>query len=608
MGNALGSLSHLTVSQPLTAAGSAVFAGGFAYLAASSGMPALGVGAVSAVALLGGLAAWGATRSLSPVRESLSRLLAARGQAAPARAAKETGLADALDGLHDAMLESGRIRVALDHAGAKLMICDAEGGVVYVNKALLRFFGEAQEDFRAAFPGCSAKDMLGRVMERVQGEQGYGATGLPVEMVLGRRTIRFTLTPVAASGAVEAGTIVEWQELSEAFVMTAAVKDAVAAALEGDFSRRIAVDPKGGALAEVVAGMNSVGAVAEETFGDVAEVVGALVQGDLSRRMTGRYRGRLAALQHDFNDALDWLGETVRRVQSTAEQAGRVAGEIAATTGDLAARTERSASDLGEASAVAGQIAASARQSTVRAREATELAGETMGVAQEGQNVVGQAVDAIERIEGSSTRISDIVGVIDQIAFQTNLLALNAAVEAARAGDAGKGFAVVASEVRTLAQRSAQAAKDIKGVIATSNGQVAEGVRCVRGTGEALGRIVAAVGKVSSTIGDIASEAAEQTKGVEAMSGGVAQMDGGIRQNGALAQRSAQAAGELVDQVAALGDLVAGFHTGGVASGQTRPARRPVASVGEFDAALSSAIPTRRVANGGRHLNGRPGF
>lgn len=602
MGNALGPLSHLTISQPLTAAGSALLAGGCGYAAASSGLPVAAIGAVSAVALLAGLASWGATRSLGPVREALSRLLAGRGETAPARAARETSLADALDGVHDGMLEAGRIRTALDHAGSKLMICDGDGRVVYVNKALLRFFGEAQEDFRVAFPGCSAKDMLSRVMERVQGEQGYGASGLPVEMALGRRSIRFTLTPVAASGTTEAGTAVEWQELSEAFATTAAVKDAVAAALEGDFSHRIAIDAKSGALAEVVAGMNSVGAVAEETFEDVAEVVGALAQGDLSRRMTGRYRGRLAALQHDFNDALDWLGETVRTIQSTAGQAGRVAEEIAAATGDLAARTERSASDLGEASAAADQIAASARQSTVRSREATDLAGETMGVAQDGQIVVGQAVGAIERIETSSTRIADIVGVIDEIAFQTNLLALNAAVEAARAGDAGKGFAVVASEVRALAQRSAQAAKDIKGLIATSNGQVAEGVRCVRGTGEALGRIVAAAGKVSATVAGIATEAAEQTKGVEAMSRSVGQIDGGIRQYGALAQRSAAAAGELVGQVAALGDLVAGLRTGAMSPVQVQPVRRAPAS--EF---VPASAAVRRPVSAGPSLGRRAG-
>jgi len=603
MGNALGPLSHLTLSQPLTAAGSALLGGGVAYAAASSAMPAAVVGAVSAVALLGGLASWAATRPLGPARKALSRLLASRATPAPER--RDAGLTAVLEGLCEQVQADGRIRAALDHAGSKLMICDGEGGVVYVNKALLRFFAEAQEDFRAAFPGCSAKDMLSRVMERVQGEQGYGAVGAPVEMVLGRRRIRFTLTPVAGTDAVETGTAVEWRELNEPLSAAAlAGKDVVTAAQEGDFSRRIAIDAKGGALAEFAEGVNGVSAIAEEAFEDVADVVAALAEGDLSRRMTGRYRGRLAALQHDFNDALDWLGETVRSVQATAGETARVAAEIVAATGDLAARTERSASDLGEASAAAGQIAASARQSNVRSREATDLATETMGVAQDGQAVVGQAVGAIERIETSSTRIADIVGVIDEIAFQTNLLALNAAVEAARAGDAGKGFAVVASEVRALAQRSAQAAKDIKGLIATSNGQVAEGVRCVRDTGTALGRIVAAAGKVSATVTDIAAEASEQSKGVEAMSRSVEHIDGSIRQYGALAQSSAQTAETLVGQIQSLGELVAGLRTEAAPVGQRRSVRRAFASE---PTPLPAPTP-RRAAQGGQSLNRRTGY
>jgi methyl-accepting chemotaxis protein len=157
--------------------------------------------------------------------------------------------------------------------------------------------------------------------------------------------------------------------------------------------------------------------------------------------------------------------------------------------------------------------------------------------------------------------------------------------------------------VRALAQRSAQAAKDIKGLIATSNGQVAEGVRCVRGTGEALGRIVAAAGKVSATVAGIATEAAEQTKGVEAMGRSVGQIDGGIRQYGALAQRSAEAAGELVGQVAALGDLVAGLRTGVAPAAQAQPVRR--ASAAEFVA--SPGLPARRAGHGGQPLNRRAG-
>jgi methyl-accepting chemotaxis protein len=223
-----------------------------------------------------------------------------------------------------------------------------------------------------------------------------------------------------------------------------------------------------------------------------------------------------------------------------------------------------------------------------------------MSVAKLGQGVVTRAVDAIGRIESSSVKISEIVGVIDEIAFQTNLLALNAAVEAARAGEAGKGFAVVASEVRSLAQRSAQAAKDIKGLIASSNGQVAEGVGFVRETGKALERIVAAAGKVSTTVSEISTATAEQAQGASEMGRSVAKMDKGVRQNADLAERSAAAAVDLADQAAALHAYIEAFSGGHAAAGGTLPPRRstPPAAVQP-----QRAIPQpqhRRVAAGGR--------
>jgi methyl-accepting chemotaxis protein len=243
-----------------------------------------------------------------------------------------------------------------------------------------------------------------------------------------------------------------------------------------------------------------------------------------------------------------------------------------------------------------------------------------MGVAEAGQKVVADAVGAIERIEASSARISEIVSVIDGIAFQTNLLALNAAVEAARAGDAGKGFAVVASEVRTLAQRSSQAAKDIKGLIVNSNEQVADGVRFVRHTGEALNRIVAAAGQVSSTVVEISQATAEQAGGIEEMSQAVAHMDEATQQNAALAEQSAGSANSLAAQIEALRNLVAFFHTGEVqgrampaASAFAAPTRQAAAPAAPRQAASAApkpyrhaetrsrtAEPRRKVAGGGR--------
>jgi methyl-accepting chemotaxis protein len=185
-----------------------------------------------------------------------------------------------------------------------------------------------------------------------------------------------------------------------------------------------------------------------------------------------------------------------------------------------------------------------------------------MKAAQAGGAIAGKAVDAMARIEDASTKISDIIRVIDDIAFQTNLLALNAAVEAARAGDAGKGFAVVASEVRTLAQRSSEAAKDISALISSSNSEVGEGVKLVRQAGEALEQILTASKKVAATIADISAASGEQANGIDEMSQAVAHLDEMTQQNAALSEQSAASAGSLSDKIAQLNDLVAAFKTG----------------------------------------------
>lgn len=602
MGNALGPLSPLSVSQPLTAAGSALLAAGCVYAGNNVGFPVGGLVAAVAVAGAGCFTAWAATRRWKPLREAVSRLADGQPGATPvwSEGGEAGELGRALAALQDKATEAARIRAALDHGRSATMICDAKGQVVYASKALLRFFGEAQDDFRAAFPGCSAKDMLGRVMERI-GAEHRTRTGEAIELALGRRTVRLILTTLDEGQA----TAVEWQELSGDRALSLALRDMAEAAAEGDFSKRL---PEGGpaSLGDAALTLNAMLASVENVFEDVAATAEGLNRGDLTSRMTGQYRGRMATLRSDLNQGLDRIAVALQTVQATADEAAWAADRVAGTVEDLAGRTGQGATALGEASASAAEVATLVRSSAARSRDAARLSGETMGAAEQGQGVVLQAVGAIERIETSSARISDIVGVIDEIAFQTNLLALNAAVEAARAGDAGKGFAVVASEVRALAQRSAQAAKDIKGLIATSNGQVGEGVRLVRDTGDALGRIVAAVSKVSSTVAEISAETAEQGRGVEAMGRKVVQIDGELRESAGVAGQGADAAAALSEQIARLQQAVAGFTT---AAAPARPVyeRSSPSSAGAM-AGSGFTAPPRRIAAGGRQASLRAGI
>ncbi|MCR4523299.1 MULTISPECIES: methyl-accepting chemotaxis protein [Bosea] len=602
MGSALGPFSRLSVSQPLLAAGSAALAGSLASYAAFAGAPALGAAAVATVALFGGAAAWGTTRPLARSAAAAARLAEGGDVTFPNLSGSGEGadLSRALAAIHEQGQEAERLRAALDHGRASIMLCDPAGRVVYVSKALLRFFGEAQEDFRAAFPGCSAKDMLGRVMERVQGEH-QPLSGQPVRLTLGRRTICLTLTAMMRADGRSFGTAVEWREMTGDLKLAGEIVTLVEAAESGDFSRRLSSEGQPLPLGHAVKGLNRINALLEGTFDQMADAVSGMAEGDLNRRVPVTHQGSLGQLQDSLNETLERFGATFETIRATAGRVSQVAAEVDAATTELAAGAGRAAADLGEASAAAEQVASSVGRSSIRTREAGELAGETMSVAQQGQGVVTRAIGAIERIESSSLKISEIVGVIDEIAFQTNLLALNAAVEAARAGDAGKGFAVVASEVRSLAQRSAQAAKDIKGLIASSNGQVAEGVGFVRETGTALERIVAAAGKVSATVSEIATATAEQAGGAGEMGRSVAKMDKGVRQNSDLAERSAEAAAELADQAAALHahiEALGGHHT---LHGAPAPARRGVAPVATpVSPRTVQQTQHRRVAAGGR--------
>ncbi|WP_126113516.1 MULTISPECIES: methyl-accepting chemotaxis protein [unclassified Bosea (in: a-proteobacteria)] len=294
----------------------------------------------------------------------------------------------------------------------------------------------------------------------------------------------------------------------------------------------------------------------------LAEGLTRLSQGDLSVRVEDEVAADYAALKQDFNSAVSHLAQTIATIQATSADVGNAAREINSGADDLSKRTEEQASSLEQTAATTEQLAASVKASAQASRQAVQLANEATGVAVNGGAVASQAVDAMARIEQASKKISDITSVIDEIAFQTNLLALNAAVEAARAGDAGKGFAVVASEVRTLAQRSAEAAKDITALIAQSGVEVEQGVGLVRAAGEALSRIVEASKKVSATVSDISAASAEQANGIDEMSQTVAHMDEMTQANAALAEESAASAGSLSSQIRRLNELVASFRTG----------------------------------------------
>ncbi len=340
------------------------------------------------------------------------------------------------------------------------------------------------------------------------------------------------------------------------------VGEVVAAAASGDFSARLEIEHADEQMQKLVAGINEINAVVDSATSEFAAALQAVAGGDLTARIETAYRGKFAELKGAINETVDRLSSTVRTIQTTSADVGLAAREITMGADDLSKRTEEQASSLEETAATTEELAASVKASAQASKQAAAIATEAMQAAQSGGTIATEAVAAMARIESASQKISDIIRVIDDIAFQTNLLALNAAVEAARAGDAGKGFAVVASEVRTLAQRSGAAAKDISGLISSSNQEVGEGVKLVRQAGDALTQILAASQKVAATIAEISAASGEQANGIDEMSQAVAHLDEMTQANAALAEQSAASAGSLSGRIVQLNDLVAAFRTG----------------------------------------------
>jgi len=313
----------------------------------------------------------------------------------------------------------------------------------------------------------------------------------------------------------------------------------------------------------------------------LADGLSKLSEGDLTFRVQTAFPAEYEKLRADFNGAMEQLGRAMSDIAHNAQGIQTGAGEMSQASDDLSRRTEQQAATLEQTAAALDEVTATVKKTASGAAEANTLVNETRANAEHSGDVVRAAVGAMGQIEGSSKQISQIIGVIDEIAFQTNLLALNAGVEAARAGDAGRGFAVVASEVRALAQRSADAAKEIKQLISASSSQVESGVKLVGETGEALKRIGERVGQVSLLVKEIAASAQEQATALSEVNTAVNQMDQVTQQNAAMVEQSTAACHNLARESEELTRLVAKFRVGGASApaATSRPAAAPVRNI-----------------------------
>ncbi len=342
--------------------------------------------------------------------------------------------------------------------------------------------------------------------------------------------------------------------------INAEIRHLATAAAAGDFSQRGDEGRFQYEFGEMVAGLNRLMEVTDGNLAEVSALLQAIARGDLTVRMHGDFHGVFARMRDDANATVEQLTAIVGRIQSAADSISLAAGEIASGNSDLSRRTEQQAANLEETAASMEELTSTVRQNAEHARQANQLAIGAHGVASQGGQVVGQVVTTMSAIEASSKKIADIISVIDGIAFQTNILALNAAVEAARAGEQGRGFAVVASEVRTLAQRSAGAAKEIKTLIDDSVEKVSEGSALVNQAGSTMVEIVTSVQRVTDIMAEISAASQEQSAGIEQVNHTVNQMDETTQQNAALVEEATAAARSMEEQAAQLVEAVASFR------------------------------------------------
>nr|WP_281357177.1 methyl-accepting chemotaxis protein [Vogesella oryzae] len=369
------------------------------------------------------------------------------------------------------------------------------------------------------------------------------------------------------------------------------------------------MDGKSGFFATLSEQINQLMEVSNQGLSDVATVLAALAKGDLTRTISADYQGMFGQLKSDTNMTVSRLREIVGNIQEAASAINTAAREISAGNSNLSSRTEQQAASLEETASSMEEITSTVKQNADNSRKANSLAVGASDIASRGGVVVGQVVSTMNEINQSATKIVDIISVIDGIAFQTNILALNAAVEAARAGEQGRGFAVVASEVRNLAQRSAAAAKEIKGLIGDSVDKVESGTRLVDEAGRTMEEIVSSIRRVADIMSEISAASIEQSSGIEQVNLAVSQMDENTQKNAALVEEAAAAAESLEEQASVLLDAVSIFHLDGsirtpvVTPATVKPVHEPLPRV-----AVAEMVATPRRAPQLMHspLNSQP--
>jgi len=466
--------------------------------------------------------------------------------------------------------EIERLTQAIEQASTALMMVDESLTITYVNESTRRLLRNREAEIRKHFPDFSVDKLIGTNIDvfhatpQKQHALLQDTSSMPRQSMirLGPLSFRTNLSATFDREGRRIGSTMEWNDVSEQVQAEHQIERLIEGAASGRLEERIDTSDWQGFVQKVGDGVNELLDAVETPIRSTTKVAASLARNDLTKRVEETFQGEFASLGTSINSSIENLRTMVEQIQDASIKIAQGANELNEGNTNLSARTEEQAAALEETASTVEELTSTVKQNAASAGQANQLTTEARDKAERGGDVVSQAVSAMSQINESSRRISDIISVIDEIAFQTNLLALNAAVEAARAGEQGRGFAVVASEVRNLAQRSASAAKEIKTLIRDSVSKVEDGSRLVDQSGSTLRDIILHVKKVSDIIAEIAAASDEQANGIEQVNQAVSQMDQMTQQNAALVEQAAAASASVDEQAQSMERLVRNFEVG----------------------------------------------
>ncbi|MDO9596773.1 MAG: methyl-accepting chemotaxis protein [Azoarcus sp.] len=460
-----------------------------------------------------------------------------------------------------------RVKNALDGASVNVMIASTDGKIVYANQSVLDMMKRAEPHLREALPSFSADKITGSSIDDFHRNPQHQRKLLAqlkstyrTEITVAGQVFRLVANPITGQDGASVGTVIEWLDRTAEVAAEDEMTQIVSAAAAGDFTQRMRLDDKSGFFMQLGKGINDLITAADNGLREANVVLGAMADGDLTQRIENDYEGAFGELKDYTNQTVSALTQMIGQIVDTASTVSTAAEQIAKGNQDLSVRTEEQAASLQETASSMEQLTSTVRQNAENAKQAREMAVLASDVAGRGAITVQQMVATMNDIHHSSRKIVDIIGVIDGIAFQTNILALNAAVEAARAGEQGRGFAVVAGEVRSLAQRSAAAAKEIKTLISDSVEKAGHGATLAGETGRVINEVVSSVKRVTDVVSEISAASAEQSTGIEQVNTAITNMDEVTQQNAALVEQASAAAESLEEQALSLAESVRVFR------------------------------------------------